>query len=52
MDTSATADMTRGEKNFALKVENLLDIVARPVVRQLDIEAILILHGLLADKVL
>jgi len=52
IDTSVTADMTRGEKNFALRVESLLDIVTHPAVRQLDIEAIILLNELLVGKTL
>eukprot|EP01111_Echinosteliopsis_oligospora_P013848 TRINITY_DN5074_c0_g1_i2.p1 TRINITY_DN5074_c0_g1~~TRINITY_DN5074_c0_g1_i2.p1 ORF type:complete len:1142 (-),score=303.02 TRINITY_DN5074_c0_g1_i2:44-3469(-) len=46
LDSSIVLDSTRNEKNFCLRIEHLLDVVKRPSVRQIVIEILAVLYGI------
>jgi len=47
LDSSTTAEMTSGEKNFCLRVEHLLDVISSPSVRQIIVETLYMLGEVL-----
>jgi len=50
LDSAVTADMTCGEKNFALKVEHLMDVVRKPGMRQLVVEALCTISDFIVSR--